>query len=270
MQCYPGETTSLSDKITSQLLSSCKGRNSVETLTIEKNAITTFFGKGRGNQEHSERLEEIVSQSIQKNSHVNQPEIHVEPVNLPETIISESHKDIAISDPDPVKQWRQRAAMSEFNALFSRKGPLGNIWMAAYFFKQLKKKQIASTDISSSIGTYKILPDPEIPYRILTLLLLGAAKIYAKKVEFLYKDCNEALKKTNKAAINRLLMLPDEVTGTSQQKVSEKGKASVSLETTPPLAGAICEPYHGSSIIIPERFELASFDLGIPEDGHIS
>lgn len=43
--------------------------------------------------------------------------------------------------------------MSESNALFTRKGPLGNIWMAAYFFRQLKKKQIASTDISSSIGT---------------------------------------------------------------------------------------------------------------------
>ena len=64
-------------KLTSQVLSSCKGRNSVETLTIEKNAITPLFGKVRGKQEHSERLEEIVSQSIQKNSHVNQPEIHV-------------------------------------------------------------------------------------------------------------------------------------------------------------------------------------------------
>ncbi|XP_039133123.1 sister chromatid cohesion 1 protein 3-like [Dioscorea cayenensis subsp. rotundata] len=158
--------------------------------------------------------------------------------------------------------------MSESNALFTRKGPLGNIWMAAYFFRQLKKKQIASTDISSSID--KILPDAEIPYRILTLLLLGAAKIYAKKVELLYKDCNEALTKINKASINELLLLPDEVTGTSQRKVSEKGKASVSLETTPPLAGAICEPYHGASIIIPERFELDSFDLGIPEDGDTS
>lgn len=35
-------------KLTSQMLRSSKGRNSVETLAIQKNAITTFFGIGRG------------------------------------------------------------------------------------------------------------------------------------------------------------------------------------------------------------------------------
>lgn len=36
--------------------------------------------------------------------------------------------------------------------LLSGKGPLGAIWVAAYFFKKLKKAQVTETDIPSSVG----------------------------------------------------------------------------------------------------------------------
>nr|CAD1837106.1 unnamed protein product [Ananas comosus var. bracteatus] len=77
------------------------------------------------------------------------------------------------------------------HSLLSRKGPLGTIWVAAFCFKKLKKEQINDTDISSSVD--KILPEIQISYRILAQLLLGIVKIFSKKVDFLYHDCNEAL-----------------------------------------------------------------------------
>ena len=48
-----------------------------------------------GNQDHSENLDEIISKIIQNNLHDDQPEIHVEPMDLFETKTSESDKDIA-------------------------------------------------------------------------------------------------------------------------------------------------------------------------------
>jgi hypothetical protein len=41
--------------------------------------------------------------------------------------------------------------------LLSSKGPLGAIWVAAYFFKKLKKAQVTETDISSSVGSSSFL-----------------------------------------------------------------------------------------------------------------
>jgi hypothetical protein len=41
--------------------------------------------------------------------------------------------------------------------LSSKGGPLGAIWVAAYFFKKLKKAQVKETDISSSVGSSSFL-----------------------------------------------------------------------------------------------------------------
>jgi len=46
----------------------------------------------------------------------------------------------------------RREGMFYSHCLLSRKGPLGSIWVAAYYFKKLKKAQVTSTDISSSVG----------------------------------------------------------------------------------------------------------------------
>lgn len=155
-------------------------------------------------------------------------------------------------------------------SMLSKKGPLGNIWVAAYFFRKLKKEQIASTDISSSID--KMLHDVQLSYRTLAHLLLGIVKIFSKKVDFLYRDSNEALMKICKSSIDSQLNVSKEVANITQHKVSKQGvramkhKAGGTLDTITPLAGVIGGPYHDTSITIPQRFELDSFDIGVQED----
>ncbi|KAF3964259.1 hypothetical protein CMV_011430 [Castanea mollissima] len=121
--------------------------------------------------------------------------------------------------------------------LLSSKGPLGAIWVAAYFFKKLKKTQIAETNISSSVD--KILQDEldVVTYRVLAYLLLGVVRIYSKKVEYLFDDCHKVLIKINDFVVST--------------------KANENVEN-------FCAPYF--SITLPERFELDAFDLEILED----
>ncbi|GAB2278561.1 hypothetical protein Dimus_013238 [Dionaea muscipula] len=77
--------------------------------------------------------------------------------------------------------------------LLSRKGHLGAIWLAAYCFKLLKKKQVAETDIPSSVDKIIVDEMPSLTYRILASLLLGVVRIYSMKVEYLFHDCHEII-----------------------------------------------------------------------------
>lgn len=71
-------------------------------------------------------------------------------------------------------------------------------------------------------------------YRVLAYLLLGVVRIYSKKVEYLFHDCNEVLIKIKKFTIDT--------------------KNNANKETL------------RMSITIPDRFELDAFDLDIVED----
>ncbi|CAN8272938.1 unnamed protein product [Cochlearia groenlandica] len=126
--------------------------------------------------------------------------------------------------------------------LVSRKGPLGAIWVAAYFFKKLKKSQVKDTHIPSSVDQILQKELDALTYRVLAYLLLGIVRIYSKKVDFLFDDCNRVL-----------INVKDYV-------VKEKGRerTNVSLSASPSCF----------SIALPERFELDAFDLGILEDFH--
>ncbi|CAH8277714.1 unnamed protein product [Arabidopsis lyrata] len=126
--------------------------------------------------------------------------------------------------------------------LVSRKGPLGAIWVAAYFFKKLKKAQVKATHIPSSVDQILQKELDALTYRVLAYLLLGVVRIYSKKVDFLFDDCNKAL------------------IGVKEFVAKEKNreKTGVSLP-----ASIEC-----FSIALPERFELDAFDLGILEDFH--
>ncbi|XP_050232198.1 sister chromatid cohesion 1 protein 2 isoform X2 [Mercurialis annua] len=119
----------------------------------------------------------------------------------------------------------------------SRKGALGSIWVAAYFFKKLKKAQVTQTHIPTSVD--KILQDEldVFTYRVLAYLLLGVVRIFSKKVEYLYDDCNKVLLKINDFV------------------VSNKEMALVQTLRAPNF-----------SITLPERFELDAFNLDILED----
>ncbi|GKV07927.1 hypothetical protein SLEP1_g19624 [Rubroshorea leprosula] len=125
------------------------------------------------------------------------------------------------------------------HCLLTRKGPLGAIWVAAYYFKKLKKTQVFETDIPSSVD--KILQDQfeVLTYRVLAYLLLGIVRIYSRKVEYLYHDCNEVL-----------VQIKDFV-------VQKKDKAQTEILRTPYF-----------SITLPKSFELDAFDLGILEDAN--
>ncbi|XP_027350779.1 sister chromatid cohesion 1 protein 2 [Abrus precatorius] len=119
-----------------------------------------------------------------------------------------------------------------------RRSPL---WVAAFCLKNLKKSHVFETDISSSVE--KILQDKMdvVSYRVLAYLLLGVVRIYSKKVEYLFHDCNEVLIKINKFVTNT--------------------KDHAHVETL------------RMSVTIPDRFELDAFDLDILEDadgGHIA
>ncbi|MCL7034111.1 hypothetical protein MKW94_030194 [Papaver nudicaule] len=117
--------------------------------------------------------------------------------------------------------------------LLSRNGPLRAIWVAAYFHKKLKKEQIAQTDIPSSVDEI-VLNEYTVTYRVLGYLLLGVVRIYSKKVEYLFDDCQDCLVRINMYKKDKL---PKET---------------------------MCAPH--STITLPETFALDAFDLEIVED----
>ncbi|XVF29866.1 hypothetical protein REPUB_Repub16aG0007400 [Reevesia pubescens] len=120
--------------------------------------------------------------------------------------------------------------------LVSKKGPLGAIWVAAYFFKKLKKDQIFDTNISSSVDNILQEQLEILAYRVLAYLLLGVVRIYSKKVGYLFDDCQELLININKFVV--------------REKNREKEAAR-----------ATC-----FSITRPVSFDLDAFDLEILED----
>lgn len=139
----------------------------------------------------------------------------------------------------------------------------------------------------------KILPDDndKTTYRVLGLLLLGIVRIYSKKVEYLCHECNELLGSYGSAHCNEL-SIP---TGGATNRVSKQAKKPVrarrlvvrqegaykvkipmqAVRTTRAETRATSQitevrdthatPYL-PTFTIPKRFELDSFDLGIPED----
>ncbi|KAJ1488675.1 Rec8 like protein-domain-containing protein [Baffinella frigidus] len=80
--------------------------------------------------------------------------------------------------------------------ILQKKGALGTIWIAAHHdvAKKLTKIQILNTDIAVSAGQIQD-PEVEMALRLSSHLLVGLSKIYTRKVQFLFTDCNEALSK---------------------------------------------------------------------------
>ncbi|CAN1827684.1 Sister chromatid cohesion 1 protein 3 [Linum perenne] len=80
----------------------------------------------------------------------------------------------------------------------ARKGPLGTVWCAAHLQGRLRKSHYTSTDIESVVERITH-PDVPIALRLSAYLLLGVARIYAKKVDYLAEDCNTMVICLNKA-----------------------------------------------------------------------
>lgn len=82
--------------------------------------------------------------------------------------------------------------------LLAKKGPLGTVWIAGHLDKRLKRNQIYETNISSSVDSI-INPEAPLALRLSGQLLLGVVRIYSRKINYLYSDCNEALVKIKQA-----------------------------------------------------------------------
>ncbi|KAG9450649.1 hypothetical protein H6P81_010614 [Aristolochia fimbriata] len=78
------------------------------------------------------------------------------------------------------------------HTFLGRKSPLGTVWIAAFLQHKLRKSQVAVIDIRASVD-YIMFPEVPIALRLSGHLLVGVVRIYAKKVDYLYRDCNEAL-----------------------------------------------------------------------------
>ncbi|CAN6276117.1 unnamed protein product [Urochloa humidicola] len=196
--------------------------------------------------------------------------------------------------------------MSGSQALLSKKGPLGMVWVAAFCRDSaLTRDQVARTDIIASVD--KILSDVHGPHtisrRILAQLLFGIVRIYSKKVHYLYCDCEEvhslllrqcappsaptggstrgALKQANKAVragrsvagqqnTSKIKKSVHAVRTEVSSPVSSEG-LSVRVETEVIVRTSVVirearSPDDLPTFTIPKRFELDSFDLGIAED----
>ncbi|KAJ2158591.1 sister chromatid cohesion protein 1 [Coemansia sp. RSA 552] len=79
-------------------------------------------------------------------------------------------------------------------AILSKKGPLAKVWLAAHLERKLTKNQLLQASIPSSVGAI-IGQDqgPPLALRLSGQLLLGVARIYARKARYLLEDCSEAL-----------------------------------------------------------------------------
>eukprot|EP00522_Entomoneis_paludosa_P005606 CAMPEP_0172451550 /NCGR_PEP_ID=MMETSP1065-20121228/9552_1 /TAXON_ID=265537 /ORGANISM="Amphiprora paludosa, Strain CCMP125" /LENGTH=723 /DNA_ID=CAMNT_0013203513 /DNA_START=73 /DNA_END=2244 /DNA_ORIENTATION=+ len=77
--------------------------------------------------------------------------------------------------------------------ILAKKGPLGQLWLAAHFQdRKLSRPQIFATDITASVDSI-VHPQVPLALRVSGHLLLGVVRIYSKKVHYLWQDCHQAM-----------------------------------------------------------------------------
>ncbi|KAF7428360.1 sister chromatid cohesion protein 1 [Pleurotus ostreatus] len=84
-------------------------------------------------------------------------------------------------------------------AILSRRGPLGKVWLAAHMERKLSKTQTLQTDIEQSVDAIMGQEIEVMALRLSGQLLLGVVRIYSRKAKYLLDDCNEALLKIKMA-----------------------------------------------------------------------
>ncbi|KAJ1434385.1 Winged helix DNA-binding domain superfamily [Sesbania bispinosa] len=95
----------------------------------------------------------------------------------------------------------------------ARKGPLSTVWIAAHLQHRLKKSHYTSTDIPSTVRV-------PIALRMSGHLLLGVVRIYSKKVDYLFHDCNVVLTGLSKAFASIQLTLPEDARQAPVQSIT--------------------------------------------------
>ncbi|TFK18920.1 hypothetical protein FA15DRAFT_674905 [Coprinopsis marcescibilis] len=84
-------------------------------------------------------------------------------------------------------------------AILSRRGPLGRVWLAAHMERKLSKSQTLQTDIEQSVDAIMGEDIEIMALRLSGQLLLGVVRIYSRKAKYLLDDCNDALLKIKMA-----------------------------------------------------------------------
>ncbi|CAG9461382.1 unnamed protein product [Pedinophyceae sp. YPF-701] len=107
--------------------------------------------------------------------------------------------------------------------ILAKKGPLGAIWIASHLDRKLKRQDVYGADLESAVETI-IHPEAPLALRLSGQLLLGAARIYAKKVAFLYQDCTAVLASVrrafHKASAAAAIDLPEAQRGGHSQAIT--------------------------------------------------
>jgi hypothetical protein len=126
--------------------------------------------------------------------------------------------------------------------LLSKKGALGIIWIASHLDKQLKRQQIFEASITTSVEAI-INPEAPLALRLSGQLLLGLVRIYSRKIQYLYTDCNDTLVKIRASY---------RAAGASQQQQQQQQKQQ---ETS----GAQRTSTAGDELLAPAAYD--AFDL---------
>ncbi|KAJ7949117.1 Sister chromatid cohesion 1 protein 3 [Quillaja saponaria] len=111
----------------------------------------------------------------------------------------------------------------------ARKGPLGTVWCAAHLQHRLKKSHYTSTDINSTVDRI-MFPEVPIALRMSGHLLLGVVRIYSKKVDYLFQDCNVVLTGLSKAFASIQLTLPEDARQAPFQSITRPDTFNLDLQ----------------------------------------
>lgn len=79
--------------------------------------------------------------------------------------------------------------------LLSKTGPLARVWLAANIERKLNKKDVLSAGIERSVDAIVDQGQAPMALRLSGQLLLGVVRIYSRKTNYLFDDCNEAITK---------------------------------------------------------------------------
>ncbi|XP_022734391.1 sister chromatid cohesion 1 protein 3-like [Durio zibethinus] len=105
------------------------------------------------------------------------------------------------------------------HTFLSRKAPLGTVWCAAHLQHRLKKSQYIATDIPSTVD-HIMFPEVPIALRMSGHLLLGVVRIYSKKVDYLFHDCNIVLIGLRKVFTSTQVNLPEDARQAPVQSIT--------------------------------------------------
>lgn len=96
------------------------------------------------------------------------------------------------------------------STLLAKSGPLAHVWLAATWDKKLTKAQVVSTSIVAAVDAI-LSPSTPLALRLCAKLLLGVARIYARKAAYFASDCAEAMVRIRMAFRPGAVELPAEM-----------------------------------------------------------